>query len=135
MGLFLLAFAQEPQLKTRAIPPTNPADGQQMYFTYCASCHGPYGKGDGPVATVLKHPIPDLSTIAQRNGGLFPWNKVETSIAGDPQMPSHGTADMPVWGPLLSDVSHQDHAQVHQRLYNLVGHVKSLQVEEQKAQK
>ena len=30
------------------------AAGAQLYATYCASCHGPEGKGDGPVATTLK---------------------------------------------------------------------------------
>ena len=139
-GALLLAFvvvsmAQQPQLKTRPIPPTNPADGEEMYLAYCASCHGPGGKGDGPVATVFKHKIPDLTRIRQRNRGLFPFGKVEATIAGDPNAPAHGTADMPVWGPLLADVSHQDRAQVQMRLYNLVEYVKSLQVQEQKAKK
>ncbi len=30
--------------------------GAQTYATYCASCHGPEGKGDGPVAQTLKPP-------------------------------------------------------------------------------
>ena len=30
--------------------------GAQLYGTYCASCHGPEGKGDGPVAQTLKPP-------------------------------------------------------------------------------
>lgn len=29
------------------------AAGAQLYATYCASCHGPEGKGDGPVAATL----------------------------------------------------------------------------------
>jgi mono/diheme cytochrome c family protein len=29
------------------------AAGAQLYSTYCASCHGPEGKGDGPVAATL----------------------------------------------------------------------------------
>jgi cytochrome c oxidase cbb3-type subunit 3 len=32
------------------------AAGAQLYATYCASCHGPNGKGDGPVAAALKPP-------------------------------------------------------------------------------
>ena len=28
--------------------------GAQLYATYCASCHGPDGKGDGPVAQTLQ---------------------------------------------------------------------------------
>jgi len=34
----------------------DPAAGAQLYATYCASCHGPDGKGDGPVAAALKPP-------------------------------------------------------------------------------
>ena len=30
--------------------------GAQLYATYCASCHGPGGKGDGPIAQTLKPP-------------------------------------------------------------------------------
>ncbi len=32
------------------------AAGAQVYGTYCASCHGPEGKGDGPVAQTLVPP-------------------------------------------------------------------------------
>jgi mono/diheme cytochrome c family protein len=32
------------------------AAGAQLYSTYCASCHGPDGKGDGPVAASLEPP-------------------------------------------------------------------------------
>jgi mono/diheme cytochrome c family protein len=31
----------------------DPADGAPLYATYCASCHGPKGDGDGPVAATL----------------------------------------------------------------------------------
>jgi len=31
----------------------DPAAGVKLYATYCASCHGPEGKGDGPVAATL----------------------------------------------------------------------------------
>lgn len=34
----------------------DPAAGAKLYATYCASCHGSEGKGDGPVATSLKPP-------------------------------------------------------------------------------
>ncbi len=30
------------------------AAGAQLYATYCASCHGPEGKGDGPIAQTLE---------------------------------------------------------------------------------
>ena len=127
LGAFVLAMAQQSELKKRPMPQTSPADGQQMYFVYCASCHGPQGKGDGPVATSLREPIPDLTRIAERNQGIYPFAHVEATIVGDPKTPAHGTADMPVWGPLLAGISHQDQGQIRMRLFNLVEHVRSLQ--------
>ena len=38
------------------------AAGQASYQTNCLSCHGPTGKGDGPVGAVLQPPPRDLST-------------------------------------------------------------------------
>jgi cytochrome c553 len=31
----------------------DPAEGEKVYQLYCASCHGPRGEGDGPVAAGL----------------------------------------------------------------------------------
>ena len=37
------------------------AAGKTVYDTSCASCHGPSGKGDGPVGKVLNPPPRDFS--------------------------------------------------------------------------
>src|SRR5262249_53209874 len=37
--------------------------GQQLYTKYCASCHGPTGKGDGPKATSTTPKASDLTQI------------------------------------------------------------------------
>ena len=42
------------------------------FRAYCAQCHGLKGEGDGPVAGTLKVAPPDLTGMAQRNGGTFP---------------------------------------------------------------
>ena len=47
--------------------------GPELYMAYCASCHGKDAKGDGPMAKLLKTPPPDLTAIAVRNGGMFPF--------------------------------------------------------------
>lgn len=123
----LTTLAQKPDVKHTTAPPTA-INGQEMYASYCASCHGRDGTGNGPVAQTIKTPMPDLTTLARRNGGKFPALAVENSITGDPDMPAaHGTADMPVWGPVLSRLSHESHADLHMRLAVLVEHVQSLQ--------
>jgi mono/diheme cytochrome c family protein len=35
-------------------PPGTPAQGRTLYVHNCSACHGPYGKGDGSFAEVLR---------------------------------------------------------------------------------
>jgi cytochrome c len=60
-----------------------PLDGARIFRNYCASCHGVNGNGDCPVAPALKTKVPQLTTLAQRNGGMFPADRVRSIIAGD----------------------------------------------------
>ncbi len=70
--------------------------GQREYEAKCAVCHGVDAKGGGPYAAALKQPLPDLTTLARRNGGLFPVTRTYAQIEG--AGPGHGTREMPVWG-------------------------------------
>lgn len=72
--------------------------GSEMYQSLCASCHGEGGEGDGPVAPLVKIHVPDLTRIAQRDGGEFPTEDVRRTIDGRFERPAHGPRDMPVWG-------------------------------------
>ncbi len=72
--------------------------GAELYHRFCASCHGPGGTGDGPVARSLAVAVPDLTRIAQRHGGQFPENWTYRVIDGREALVSHGPRDMPVWG-------------------------------------
>jgi mono/diheme cytochrome c family protein len=72
--------------------------GRQLYQRFCASCHGPSGFGDGPVAATLKVMVPDLTRMYQRSGGKFPEELVRKIIDGRQVYPVHGSRDMPVWG-------------------------------------
>jgi mono/diheme cytochrome c family protein len=71
--------------------------GKRLFDTNCAVCHGPTGKGDGVYVDLLKRPMGDLTSMARRNGGVFPvaWTfEVINGTAGT----GHGTRDMPIWG-------------------------------------
>jgi mono/diheme cytochrome c family protein len=70
--------------------------GKRDYETKCAVCHGKDGKGKGPYAEQLKGGLPDLTTMAKRNGGIFPVTRTFETIEGAGK--GHGTRDMPVWG-------------------------------------
>jgi mono/diheme cytochrome c family protein len=106
---------------------TSPASGTEMYKAYCASCHGLTGKGDGPAAPALKATVPDLTTIKARNGGTFPSAHVVQIVRGDANSPSHGSKEMPVWGPIFLSVSQYQPARVQQRAQNLTSYIESLQ--------
>ena len=76
-----------------------PTDGRVLFATYCASCHGKTGRGDGPAAEALRIKPADLTQFALRNGGIFPNEKVRRLIDGrDAGVRAHGNIEMPIWG-------------------------------------
>lgn len=127
-GLAMAQSQPAKTVKTAPVQPTSPASGAEMFKAYCAACHGPDGKGNGPAAAQLKQPPADLTTLAKRHDGKFPDDYVSSVLRFGAKSPAHGSSDMPVWGPLLSAVSNHDKEQVELRIHNLTGYLKSLQV-------
>ncbi len=111
------------------VPITNspPNSGKAMFNSYCAVCHGTDGKGNGPAASAMKTTPTDLTVLAQKEGGKYPAAHVAAVIRGQATTPSHGSQDMPVWGPLFSSISQGHDSQVQQRISNLVAYIESLQ--------
>lgn len=72
-------------------------DGPTAYQENCASCHGADGTGDGPAARGLAVAPPDLTMIAARNGGVFPTDRVMSTIDGLDRG-THFSAAMPEFG-------------------------------------
>jgi mono/diheme cytochrome c family protein len=72
--------------------------GATLFRIHCASCHGESGKGDGMVGAALRTPPSDLTTIARKNGGVFPEEMVIQFIDGTHEVLAHGPRAMPVWG-------------------------------------
>jgi len=101
--------------------------GPALYSAYCAVCHGKEAKGDGPMAKALKVAPPDLTRLAARNGGKFPADRVQKIIASKEPVPAgHGTREMPVWGPIFSQIAwDQDLGQI--RVYNLAKYLEKMQ--------
>lgn len=109
---------------------TNPLEsGRQRFLLDCATCHGVDGGGNGPVAGVLKIAPPDLTRIAARNHGSFPYAEVYATIDGRDMPLAHGTRDMPLWGNRYktSLVAHGE-KKVHVRIDALVRYLETLQV-------
>jgi mono/diheme cytochrome c family protein len=80
-----------------------PADaGQVFYRRYCGACHGTDAKGNGPVAPALGEKPSDLTAIARRNGGDFPFLAVVAAIDGTREVRAYGVSEMPVWGEVFA---------------------------------
>ena len=77
------------------------AAGGRTYATFCASCHGAAGQGDGPVAGLLTVPATDLTTLSARNGGVFPVAEVVFRIDGRAPLTAHGSP-MPPFGGMFA---------------------------------
>lgn len=75
--------------------------GARSYAAFCAACHGETGRGDGPVATLLTLPPPDLTVLAARNGGTFPVAEVVYRIDGRVPLSAHGSP-MPPFGGMFA---------------------------------
>ena len=91
-------LSASPVLLASDLNPFLDYNGAQLYQRFCASCHGPLGYGDGPVAPSLKVLIPDLTELTKRAGGRFPVDRVHEIIDGRAVLTAHGTRPMPVWG-------------------------------------
>jgi mono/diheme cytochrome c family protein len=119
------------QTKARAITisvaKTAPVSGKQMYGSYCASCHGVDGKGDGPVGASLKYPPADLTVLSRNNGGKFPSAHVASVLQLGARIPSHGDAEMPVWGPVLGKMDQANSLDRPLRISNLSRYLETIQ--------
>ena len=108
------------QDKDKPLPVTFSLTGGEMYKTWCASCHGATGKGDGPAASDLKTKPTDLTMLAKKSGG-----KVRNYIDGSATAPAHGSREMPVWGTFFRQMG-DDKAATY-RIVTLANYVEGMQ--------
>jgi mono/diheme cytochrome c family protein len=127
LPLALLVAAQKRVPGEIPLPRTSPTSGREMYRAYCADCHGEQGKGNGPVASVLKVMPPDLTTLTKRHDGKFPYDRVYKTISGDVTAAAHGSREMPIWGPVFRDMAKGNKSEAKLRMKNLTSFVASLQ--------
>lgn len=72
--------------------------GKKEFVTYCGSCHGSSGKGDGPIVNFLERKPPNLTLLSKNNGGAFPFERIWGVFDGSYIFAEHGTSEMPIWG-------------------------------------
>jgi mono/diheme cytochrome c family protein len=113
------------QNKTES-PTVVAVEGSEIFRNHCAVCHGKDGRGRGPATIALKGPVPDLTEITKRNGGVFPVSRVKAVIDGTEQPAAHGSRQMPIWGPIFHNFEwDQDFGEV--RLQNVTDYLRSIQ--------
>ena len=132
-----IAVAEEPPTPTITEEPLTwktlaIGDGEQLYGEICAVCHGVGAKGDGPAAEALRTPPPDLTVLAMKNGGEFPFDEVQRTIAGEGEIVAHGSRQMPIWGQAFTDIRldrkpAQRKAFARLRIYDLATYLESIQ--------
>jgi len=86
-------------LSLAACDPVEQVDARAMYLVNCAACHGPDGKGDGPLAADLDPRPADLTRIAARNDGVFDFAAVMAVIDGY----NAPERDMPRFSDMLAE--------------------------------
>jgi mono/diheme cytochrome c family protein len=101
--------------------------GETTYVRYCVSCHGKTGKGDGPLAGDLRVAVPDLTTLASRSGGTFPFDRVVRIIGSGEAVRGHGTEDMPAWGDAFKKTKGIEEKTVEAAVRNLAHYLLSVQ--------
>ncbi len=89
----MMSFAAHAQGSRRTVLD----EGKMEFEENCATCHGKDGTGTGELSARLAVPPKDLTTFAQRNGGVFPFWPVFEVIAGEKPIPGHDTLDMPLF--------------------------------------
>lgn len=96
------------------------AAGKAKYDMFCASCHGPEGKGQGPVGKSLDPPprdftVGDFKLDADGDGEAGTDADLKLVIENGAAA-YDGSAMMAPWGPTLSD----------QDVENLIAYIRSL---------
>ena len=118
---------QSPTKVTIPVNKTSPTSGKQMFTSYCAPCHGVDGRGHGPAATALKDQPSDLTGLIKKNHGRFPDTHIVSILQFGTDVQAHGSAEMPVWGPILGKMNVANAQDKQLRISNLSRYIESMQ--------
>ena len=102
------------------------SSGASVYKSYCASCHGVDGGGNGPAAQAFVMRPSDLRKLTIGNGGKFPVYRVIKMLGGVDEITAHGGKQMPVWVPAFRETQPKD-ARLAERVRSLVTFLESIQ--------
>jgi mono/diheme cytochrome c family protein len=103
--------------------------GRRAFSIHCQTCHGPEARGDGPMAEILKVPVPDLTLFVARREGTFPDEEVHRIIDGRTLIEAHGSRRMPIWGLTFQEAGRaaDQETEVYERIRDLTAYLGSIQ--------
>lgn len=108
------------------------AAGKAEYMYACAACHGDKATGNGPIATMLRVTVPDLTGLSSRHEGKFPFLDVFHTVDGRNKIAAHGNP-MPIFGNRYKAEAEQGNAglgseeRARLRMMDLVFYLQSIQ--------
>jgi mono/diheme cytochrome c family protein len=103
-------------------------DGRMEFEENCTACHGKDGTGTGELAVKLVKPPKDLTAIAARNGGVFPFWQVFEIIAGETPVAGHDTFQMPQYSKRMrAQEGAPGFLPAHVRVLELTHYLESIQ--------
>ena len=110
VSMALVSFALSPAAHAQ-----NAAEGKRLYSTYCTSCHGDTGKGDGTAGASLPVKPADHTNGAVMNklSDSFLINIISKGGSG-----AGKSTFMPSWGGALTD----------QQVRDIVAYIRSIAV-------
>ena len=136
-----LAFAQMPRVEVSAEPAasgqsettgkaqasTDDISGAAEFQRYCALCHGGDGRGAGPLtdADAMKKSAADLTQIAHRNDGVFPFSKIADTIRDGGSIAGHSPSRKMAWGKIFSAES--DPVRAKAIIFDVTRYIEGLQ--------
>ncbi|HXH14017.1 MAG TPA: c-type cytochrome [Alphaproteobacteria bacterium] len=98
---------------TAASPRTDPLVGRKLYMTYCYTCHGMTGRGDGPAAAHLAIKPRNLTDDAYMSKRTD--QDLYTVISGG-SAAIHRFSEMPAWKHFL----------YHERILDIIAYIRTL---------
>ena len=126
--IFIIPQANDKTDKKNEASGVNTTSGKETFVEYCASCHGLDGKGRGPVASALKSPPTDLTTLAKNNEGKYPAGFVSAVLKFGRNLSAHGSQDMPVWGSRFKMIDPVNDPTGQRHVDDIVAYIATLQI-------
>ena len=102
---------------------TSTYSGSADYQTFCGSCHGSSGKGDGVIAASLRKRPADLTQLTKKNDGVYPTDSV-VKILNE----GHEKEGMPAWAAVFAKSQESEGPDAaKERIREIVTYLETLQ--------